>query len=90
MNKVQLIEKISGEIGLSKREVQKAIDGVIGTIRNALSEGEKVTLVGFGTFRVASRKARRGVNPQTGMTIQIPTKKVPKFVAGKPLRERVE
>ena len=63
---------------------------VISVITDSLARGEKVTLVGFGTFRVASRKARTGRNPQTGETVQIPAKKVPKFRSGKGLREKVE
>ena len=90
MNKVELVEEVSGEVGLSKRETQKVIDAIIGTIGDTLAAGEKVTLVGFGTFQVMNRKARVGRNPQTGATIQIPAKKVPKFVPGKVLREKVK
>ena len=90
MNKAELVNEVSGEVGLSKRETRKVVDAIIGTIGDTLAKGEKVTLVGFGTFRVRSRKARRGVNPQTGESIQIPAKKVPKFTAGKTLREKVQ
>ncbi len=90
MNKAELAEEVSGEVGLSKRETQKVIDAIIRTIRDTLAAGEKVTLVGFGTFQVVNRKARRGVNPQTRETIQIPAKKVPKFRAGKDLRGKVK
>ncbi len=89
MNKAELVEEVSGEVGLSKRETQKVIDAIIRTIGGTLCRGEKVTLVGFGTFQAAKRKARRGVNPRTGGTIQIPAKKVPKFVPGNSLREKV-
>jgi len=89
MNKAELIEQVASETGLTKRTSGKAVDAVVSAIRDCLTRGEKVTLVGFGTFRVRSRKARRGVNPQTGGTIQIPAKKVPKFTAGKALREKV-
>ncbi len=89
MNKAELVNEVSGEVGLSKRETQKVVDAIIGTIGDTLAAGEKVTLVGFGTFRVRSRKARRGVNPQTRQSIQIPAKKVPRFSAGKVLREKV-
>ncbi len=89
MNKAELVEEVSGEAGLTKRETQKVIDAIIGTIGDTLAAGEKVTLVGFGTFGVRQRKARTGRNPQTGATIQIPAKKVPKFVPGKTLKERV-
>jgi len=90
MNKAELANEVSGEVGLSKRETQKVIDAIIGTIRDTLAAGEKVTLVGFGTFQVAKRKARRGVNPQTRESIQMPAKKVPKFTAGKATREKVK
>jgi len=66
------------------------INAVTETIGDTLSRGEKVTLVGFGTFQAANRKARRGVNPQTRESIQIPAKKVPKFAPGKGLREKVK
>jgi len=89
VNKAELVNEVSGEVGLSRRETQKVVDAIIGTIGDTLAAGEKVTLVGFGTFRVRSRKARRGVNPQTRQSIQIPAKKVPKFSAGKVLREKV-
>ena len=89
MNKAELVEEVSEEAGLSKRGTQKAIDAIIETVTDTLSKGEKVTLAGFGTFGVRQRKARRGVNPQTGATLQIPAKKVPKFLAGKGLREKV-
>ncbi len=90
MNKAQLVEEVSGEVGLSRRETQKVIDAIIGTIGGTLAKGEKVTLVGFGTFGVRQRKARTGRNPQTGATIQIPAKKVPKFVPGKNLKNEVK
>lgn len=90
MNKAELVEEVSGEVGLSKRETQKVIDAIIGVIGDTLAAGEKVTLVGFGTFGVRQRKARRGVNPQTRESIQIPAKKVPKFMPGKNLKNEVK
>lgn len=90
MNKTELVNEVSGKVGLSKRETQKVVDAIIGTIGDTLAAGKKVTLVGFGTFRVRSRKARRGVNPQTRQSIQIPAKKVPRFSTGKALREKVQ
>ena len=90
MNKAQLVEEVSGEVGLSRRETQKVIDAIIGTIGGTLAAGKKVTLVGFGTFGVRQRKARRGVNPQTGAAIQIPAKRVVKFLPGKGLRANVK
>ena len=89
MNKAELIEEVANETGLTKRTSGKAIDAVVSAISDCLTKGEKVTLVGFGTFGVRQRKARRGVNPQTGATIQIPAKRVPKFVAGRTLKEKV-
>ena len=89
MNKAELAEEVSGKTGLTKKVTQNVIDAVIETIGDTLSRGEKVTLVGFGTLQVASRKARRGVNPQTREIIQIPAKKVPKFVPGKTLKEKI-
>ena len=89
MNKAELVNEVSGEVGLSKRETQKVVDAIIGTIGDTLATGEKVTLVGFGTFQVTKKKARRGVNPRTGESIQIPAKKVPKFMAGRALKEKV-
>ena len=90
MNKAELVEEVSAGVGLSKKETQKVIDAIVGTITDTLAKGEKVTLVGFGTFGVRQRMARRGVNPQTGATIQIPAKKVPKFLPGKTLKEKVK
>jgi len=90
MNKAELIEQVASQTGLTKRTSGKAVDAVVSVISDCLARGEKVTLVGFGTFQVRSRKARRGVNPQTRESIQIPAKKVPKFTAGKALREKVQ
>jgi len=90
MNKAQLIEEVSDKTGLTKKDVGIVLDAVIETIANSLKKGEKVTLVGFGTFQVMQRKARKGRNPQTGEEIQISAKKVPKFVPGKELREKVK
>lgn len=90
MNKAELVDEISGKVGLTKKETQNVIDALTETVGDALSRGEKVTLVDFGTFRVIHKEARRGVNPQTRETIQIPAKKVAKFEPGRGLRERVK
>ena len=90
MNKAELIDEVILYTGLTRRESGEAVNAIMLVITDSLARGEKVTLVGFGTFRVASRKARSGRNPQTGETIQIPAKKVPRFVAGKGLREKVK
>lgn len=90
MNKAELIEEVSGDTGLTKKETGNVVDAMTETITDALSKGEKVTLVGFGTFQVMRRRERKGVNPQTREVITIPAKKVPKFVPGKGLREKVK
>jgi len=89
MNKAELVEKVVGQTGLTKKISREAVGAIISVITDSLTREEKVTLVGFGTFRVMKRKARRGRNPQTGETIQIRAKKVPKFKAGKNFREAV-
>ncbi len=90
MTKADLIEKIAKESSLSKADAGRAFDSTIETISKALKKGDKVTLVGFGTFSVSKRKARTGRNPRTGATIKIPAHKAPKFAAGKVLREAVK
>jgi len=90
MNKAELVEKIANQTGLTKRTSREAVDAIVSAITDSLAREERVTLVGFGTYQVMERKARRGRNPQTGEEIQIPAKKVPKFKAGKNLREVVE
>ena len=90
MNKAELVEEVANQTGLTKNVSREAVDGVISVIIESMARQEKVTLVGFGTFEVMKRKARRGVNPQTRGTIQIPAKKVPKFKPGKGLRESVK
>jgi len=77
MNKAELVEEVAKEVGLTKKDVNNVVDA------------EKVTLVGFGTFLVQKRKARQGVNPQTGEKINIPSKDVPKFRPGSALKEAV-
>ena len=89
MNKADLIEEVRSETGLAKRASREAVGAIVDAITDALARGDRITLVGFGTFRVVTRKARAGRNPQTGGTIRIPAKKVPKFVAGKALKEKV-
>jgi len=89
MNKAELVEEVAGKVGLTKKEAGNVIDAVTSAITDSLKRNEKVTLVGFGTFQVRERKARKGVNPQTRETIQIPANKVPKFRPGKGLRDKV-
>jgi len=90
MNKAELVEKVAGEVGLTKKDINNVVDAMTSAITDSLADGEKVTLVGFGTFLVQRRKARQGVNPQTGQKISIPAKDVPKFKPGRSLREAVE
>ena len=89
MNKAELVEEVANQTGLTKKGSREAVDAVTSVITDCLARGEKVTLVGFGSFKVRKRKSRRGRNPQTGREIQIPAKEVPKFEAGKNLREAV-
>ena len=89
MNKAELIEEVANQTGLTQKVAGKVVYEVISVINDCLAKGEKVTLVGFGTFTVKQRKARTGRNPQTGATIQIPAKKVPRFAAGKTLKDKV-
>jgi len=90
VNKAQLVEEVVNQTGLTKRTSREVVDAIISAITDSLAREERVTLVGFGTFQVRQRKARRGVNPQTRGTIQIPAKKVPKFKPGRGLREKVK
>lgn len=90
MNKAQLIDAISSSAGLSKADAKKALDGFIDATSSALKKDDRVALVGFGSFSVASRKARTGRNPQTGKEINIPAKKVVKFKAGSELADTVQ
>ena len=90
MNKADLVEKIANQTGLTKKTSRKAVDAIVSAITDSLAREEKVTLVDFGTFQVTERKARRGRNPQTRESIQIPAKKVPKFKPGKSLREKIK
>ena len=90
MTKQDLIEKLAMEIDISKKKANDTINVILDSIRLSLEEGEKVTLVGFGTFSVVKRAARIGVNPATGARINIPATKVPKFKSGKRLKEAVK
>lgn len=86
MNKGQLVEVVAKALG-SKSAAEKAINATLKAVTDALKKGDKVTLVGFGTFSVTKRAARTGRNPQTGKEIKIKAKKVPKFTAGKALKD---
>ena len=82
MNKAELISAMAAESGLSKVDSKKALDAFVASVSKAMKAGDKVSLVGFGTFSVAERAARTGSNPSTKQTIKIPAKKVVKFKAG--------
>ena len=82
MNKTELTAKIAESAGLSKVDAKKALDATLAAIVEAVKAGDKVTLIGVGTFAVTKRDARKGINPQTKKTISIPAKKVVKFKAG--------
>ncbi len=89
MNKKELIDAVAVKTGITKKDAGRVLDSFIETIVHALAKGDVVRLVGFGTFTVANRKQRRGVNPRTKQSIIIPGGRVPKFVAGKELKEKV-
>jgi len=89
VNKADLIEAVAKEAGLSKRAAGDAIDSVISNVTKTLKKGGEVTLIGFGTFGISKRAARTGRNPQTGATIKIKAKKVPRFRAGAALKKAV-
>ena len=85
MNKGELVEKVAKECELSKAAAEQVLASVFGAITDAMASGDKVTLLGFGTFSISERAAREGRNPQTGETMSIPAKKVVKFKAGSKL-----
>jgi len=89
MNKTELINAVAAEAQLSKKDSEKAVSAVIEVITEQLAKGEKVVLVGFGTFEVRHRAARKGRNPSTKEEIMIPAAKAPAFKAGKGLKTRV-
>ena len=89
MNKSELIDAVASAADLSKADAGRAIDATVAAITDALSNGDSLSLVGFGTFSVSERAARTGRNPRTGETIQIAAAKLPKFKAGKALKDAV-
>lgn len=90
MNKAELVEAMASEAGLSKADSKKALDAFINTTTKALKKADRVALVGFGSFSVSTRAARKGRNPQTGKEISIKAKKVVKFKAGADLQSKVK
>ncbi|RJQ71726.1 MAG: HU family DNA-binding protein [Desulfobacteraceae bacterium] len=89
MNKSELINEIAKNLN-SKKEAEAALDSLLATLTQGLKKGEKITLTGFGTFKVSKRKARTGRNPQTGEKIKIKARKVPQFTSGKALKKAIE
>jgi len=90
MNKAQLVDAMASRAGLSKADAKKALEAFVGATTDAMKGGDRVAMVGFGTFSVSERAARKGRNPQTGATIDIAAKKVPKFSAGAELKKAVD
>ncbi|MDD2510464.1 MAG: HU family DNA-binding protein [Syntrophomonas sp.] len=87
MNKTELVGQVATRTGLTKKDVEKAVNAFFNTVEGALKADDKVQLIGFGTFEVRARQARKGRNPQTGEEIDIPATKVPAFKAGKALKD---
>jgi DNA-binding protein HU-beta len=90
MNKSELITSIAGRANLSKSNAKAAVEALMSTIQDAMKNGDKVSLVGFGTFSASTRPARSGRNPQTGETIQIAARRVPKFTPGRSLKNAIQ
>ena len=89
MNKVELVEAVAKQTGLSKKDAEAALKAYLAVITKALVKGDKIQLVGFGTFEVSKRPARKGRNPKTGEEMKIKACKAPKFKAGKALKDAV-
>ena len=89
MNKAELIDKIAKDAGITKTQANDAVDSFTNAVTASLKKGDRVTLVGFGTFSVSERSARNGRNPQTGEVIKIKARKVPKFKAGKEFSTKI-
>lgn len=89
MNKTELIAAVAEKTDLSKKDADAAVSAVLGVITDALKAGDKIQLVGFGTFEVRNRAAKQGRNPRTGETMTVPASKVPAFKAGKALKDAV-
>lgn len=90
MTKAELVEKMAADADISKAAAGKALNSVVASVKAALKKGQKVSLVGFGTFSVHKRKARKGRNPQTGAEIKIAAAKIPKFTPGKALKDGIK
>lgn len=90
MNKTELVAAVAAKAELSKKDAEAAVNAVFDSVKDALAEGDKVSLIGFGTFSVKTRAARTGLNPRTKETIEIPESKVPEFKAGSALKDAVK
>ena len=90
MTKIELIDQVAEKVELSKKEVERILETIIGSVQTALKAGEKVSLTGLGTFVVKEKKARMARNPKTGEQVQVPAKKSPKFKPGKELKEIIQ
>jgi DNA-binding protein HU-beta len=90
MNKQDIIAKVARDTGLKKASAAAVVDSIIDGITKSLKRGDQVSFVGFGTFKISNRKARIARNPQTGVAIKIPKRRVPRFSAGKTLRQAVK
>jgi DNA-binding protein HU-beta len=87
LNKTELVGQVAAKTGMTKKDVEKVVNAFFNTVEGALKADDKVQLIGFGTFEVRARQARKGRNPQTGEEINIPATKVPAFKAGKALKD---
>lgn len=90
MNKTELVAAVAAKAELSKKDAEAAVNAVFDSVKDALAEGDKVSLIGFGTFSIKTRAARTGLNPRTKETIEIPESKVPAFKAGSALKDAVK
>ena len=90
MNKTELVAAVAAKAELSKKDAEAAVNAVFDSVKDALAEGDKVSLIGFGTFSVKTRAARTGLNPRTKERIEIPESKVPAFKAGSALKDAVK
>lgn len=90
MNKTELVAAVAAKAELSKKDAEAAVNAVFDSVKDALAKGDKVSLIGFGTFSVKTRAARTGLNPRTKETIEIPESKVPAFKAGSALKDAVK
>lgn len=89
MNKSELIDTVAQAAEISKSAAERAVDAMVGAVKSTLRKSEEVTLIGFGTFYAADRAARQGRNPRTGEPVQIPAARVPRFRAGKALKDAI-